>query len=169
MRAKMLRISVLLGLPLLAAVGCTPGERKPPAGTTPEAEKSERKVQVVEEFWPDGKLRLRQEVLKAPDGALINDGRYTSWFDNGNKEYEATYVDGKLEGVATAWHRNGKRWTEEHYQHGVRHGTRLNWDEKGRLRGEEHYYEGKSDGTWTIWKPDGTVEWQGHFNRGQPE
>lgn len=161
--------SALAGLfgTLAVARGCTPGERAALADRS--VEKSADDVQVVEEYWPDGKLRLRKEVLRRADSTFINHGTYTRWHDNGNREYEATYVRGELHGVETAWHKNGQKWTEEDYDHGVRHGTRRTWDQSGRLRSEEHRVKGKPDGTWTIWKADGSVKWQGHFDHGKPK
>jgi len=146
---------------LTIAAGCTTGGRRAPSAAEP--------VEVVEEFWPDGTPKTREEVIRQPDGSLVKNGCYTSWHNNGNKAYEATYDHGELNGVAHAWHKNGQLWTEEHYDHGVREGLRRNWDEKGRLRGEESYAEGKPDGTWTIWKGDGTVEWQESYDHGQPK
>lgn len=156
----------LATLPLLP-IGCAPSERE---AISPQAlDQPPGNLQVIEEHWPDGRPRLRKEALSGPNGALVNHGTYTRWFDNGNQEYEATYVHGELHGVATAWHQNGRKWTEQHYDHGVRHGARRNWDQSGRLRGEEHFVKGKPHGTWTIWKADGSVKWQGRFDHGKPE
>ena len=152
----------LLALP----AGCRPGVRTAPLDQP--ADQAEEPQEIVEEFWPDGKPRLHRQVLRSPDGGLVNDGTYTRWYDNGRKEYEAVYVRGQLHGVETSWHRNGQKRTEQHYDHGVRHGVRHDWDEQGRLRREEHYVKDRPHGTWTIWKPDGTVKWQARFDHGKP-
>jgi antitoxin component YwqK of YwqJK toxin-antitoxin module len=130
--------------------------------------RADQQREVVEEFWPDGKPRLRREVSRSPDGTLVNDGIYTRWYQNGLKEYQATYVCGELDGVETAWHQNGQKRTEQHYDHGLRQGVRRDWDEAGRLRREEYYFKDSPDGTWTIWKPDGSIEWQARFDHGKP-
>jgi hypothetical protein len=160
-------VLVLLAALLLSPVGCASGERG--TRSSGSLEDPAESVEVVEEYWPDGRLRLRKEVLRCTDGMLINHGAYTRWHDNGNREYEATYVRGELHGVATAWHKNGQKWSEQRYDHGVRHGTRHTWDQSGRLRSEEHYVKDEPDGTWTIWKADGSIKWQGHFDHGKPE
>ena len=138
------------------------------SGSPPPRSPAMEKPNVVEERWPDGKVRLHREVLRQPDGTLINDGTYTTWYDSGEKEYEATYVHGQLEGVAKSWHRNGRQWTEEHYVSGKREGVRYAWDESGLLRKEEHYVNDKPDGTWTVWDEKGKIKAQQHFNRGAP-
>jgi YD repeat-containing protein len=134
----------------------------------PPVDQADEQREVVEEFWPDGKPRLHREVLRSPAGALVDDGTYTRWYENGLKEYQATYVRGRLHGVETAWHQNGQKRTEQHYDHGARHGARYDWDEQGRLRREEHYVKDRPHGTWTIWKPDGSIKWQARFDHGKP-
>jgi antitoxin component YwqK of YwqJK toxin-antitoxin module len=159
--------AALLAALLYCPTGCSTAERR--SALEQSANEPAGGVQLIEEYWPDGRLRLRKEVLTEPNATHVNHGKYTRWHDNGNREYEATYIHGELHGIATAWHKNGEKWTEEHYDHGVRNGLRRNWDEQGRLRGEENYLDGKPHGTWTIWKKDGSVKWQGHFDRGKPQ
>ncbi|MHC4063464.1 MAG: toxin-antitoxin system YwqK family antitoxin [Planctomycetota bacterium] len=143
--------------------GCAPGPRNDPL-SRPAA-----KVEIVEERWPDGTLMLRREVLRKPDGALVDHGRYTRWYNNGQKEYEGTFIRGRNDGVATRWHRNGQKAIEEHYARGQRHGTRSSWDENGVKRKEEHHFEDKPDGVWTVWDEHGRLKWQGRFDRGIPK
>jgi len=134
----------------LSAVGCGP------------------RPTLVEEFWPDGRPRLRKEVARLADGSVIDNGLYIRWFDNGNKEYEATYRHGKLHGVERAWHRNGRLWTENQYQDGRRHGTFLAWDEEGRRRKQEQYRNDQPHGEWVVWDPEGRVKWRAAFENGVP-
>jgi antitoxin component YwqK of YwqJK toxin-antitoxin module len=146
-------LTTLLCLPF----GCTHGGRSASAARPGE------QVQAVEEYWPNGKLRLRKQVLKTPDGALVNHGAYTRWHDSGRKEYEAVYVEGKLEGVETTWHKNGQKWIEAHYADGQKHGPRYIWNESGTKIKEEHYVHGKPSGTWTSWKSSGKIRSQHTF------
>jgi len=123
-RLAPLILTALLFLP----PGCAQTDRKapPPRGVD--------RVETVEEHWPDGRLRLRREVLRTADGTLLDHGTYTRWHDNGQQEYQATFIEGQIHGVATRWHRNGQIWTEQHFAHGQRHGPRYTWDEAGRKR-----------------------------------
>lgn len=127
---------------------------------------SEPETRVIEERWPDGARKLRKSVVEAPDGSTLDHGTYTKWHTNGHKEYEATYVNGKLHGVETSWHRNGQRRAEAHYDQGARHGALRSWDMQGRLRKEEHYHQDKPHGTWTIWTTDGQIKWRASFEHG---
>ncbi len=170
MEQEMLGRNSLVLMIFAAAVclptGCRQGDRTVSADQV--AHQPVEKPEVVEEFWPDGQLRLRKQILLKPDGTSVNHGTYTRWHNNGRKEYEATYDHAKLHGVEIAWHKNGQKWTEQHYDHGPRHGVRRNWDEQGRLRGEEHYVKDRPHGTWTIWKGDGSIKWQGKYDHGTP-
>ncbi|MCP3981450.1 MAG: toxin-antitoxin system YwqK family antitoxin [bacterium] len=131
-----------------------------------EPVESKPDTRVIEENWPDGSRKLRKTVIKAPDGTVLDHGTYTKWHTNGHKEYEATYIDGKLHGTETSWHDNGERRAEAHYAHGLRHGTHRSWDTKGRLRKEENYSNDKPHGTWTIWTSGGKIKWQSSFDHG---
>lgn len=140
--------------------GCRAGG---PASSPPP-----ERVELIEERWPNGALRLQKQVVRQKDGTLLEHGTFVTWHDNGQKAYEAVYVHGRLEGVATSWHLNGQKWAEEHYVAGKRHGNRLSWDEQGRLRKEEHFDEDRPDGTWTTWDAQGKIKAQQRFDKGVP-
>ena len=145
-----------------------------PAGCMKSAEKvslsrSTENEDVVEQFWPDGKLRLRKEVLRKPGGTLVNHGAYVRWHDNGRKDCKLTFIRGKKHGSATLWHKNGQKWIEEHYIEGKKHGVRRVWDENGRNRKEEGWANGIPHGIWTTWKESGEIEWQQTFDQGAPQ
>jgi antitoxin component YwqK of YwqJK toxin-antitoxin module len=163
-------VRLAFAVPLFAAclsAACAPGRRAAPADL--KVEEPAPDVETVEEYWPNGQLRIRRQVIREPDGTLIDHGPYTSWYDNGQKEYEAVFVHGKKDGVVTRWHRNGQKWMEERYAHGKKHGTTYVWDEAGRKRKEENYSNGKPHGTWTVWDAEGRVKWQATFEHGRPQ
>ena len=144
-------------------------EQTPPenaAATTGEA--ADNNVDVIEEHWPDGTLRLHREVIRQPDGTVVNHGRYTRWYPNGQKDYEATFVHGGKDGTTYQWHRNGQLWIEERYTDGKRDGLSTTWNQQGAKIKEERYAEGKPHGTWTVWNDKGKLKWQAEFDHGKP-
>ncbi len=162
---------------LVAGGGCEQTTRPDSAETaTPQSPgppedrptKSQAPVDVIEEHWPNGAIRTRVEVIHDADGEAVYHGTYTRWFDNGQKEYETTYVNGTIHGVERQWHRNGQLHVEQHIQHGVRHGTRISWDADGRQRIREEYCEGKPHGVWTVWTSNGDVKWRQTYDHGVP-
>ena len=40
------------------------------------------------------------------------------YYDNGNKNWERHYKDGKRDGVATTWDEDGTKLSEKHYKNG---------------------------------------------------
>mgnify|MGYP000218101413 CR=1 FL=1 len=78
-------------------------------------------------MWGDMKVPLG--VIK--DGK--KEGKWISWYKNGNKEGEGTFKDGKEDGLWTYWWKNGKKESE---------GT---------------FKDGKEDGLWSRWSEDGLI------------
>jgi hypothetical protein len=124
--------------------------------------------ETVEEHWPDGKLRLRKQVLRLEDGTTVDDGSFERWYDDGTMEYTAVFVRGKKEGTTIRYHRNGRIASRQQYHDGERHGLSENWDDQGRKVKEENWADGRPDGTWTIWK-NGEVEWTHDFEHVDPD
>jgi hypothetical protein len=124
--------------------------------------------EVVEERWPNGKLRLHKEMLRRPDGRVVEHGVYTTWYDHGGREYEGTFVQGEVDGVVATWHRNGLKATEQHFRGGRRHGPRYSWDDNGVLRKEEHFADDQPTGTWTVWDAKGEIKIRRQFDPQAP-
>jgi hypothetical protein len=122
----------------------------------------------VEAYWPDGGLRLRKQVLLRGDGTLVDHGSFERWHENGQKEYEAVFVQGRKEGTTVRYHRNGQRSTQQEYRNGKRHGPSVSWNADGSKVKEENWADGRPHGTWTIWK-DGRVQWSHTFEYGVPD
>ncbi len=134
------------------------------APSAPLPAPNQERADVIEQFWPDGTLRERRHVIRLPNGTMLNHGLWTRWHRNGQKEYEARYDRGRLDGVERTWHENGRPRTEQHYSAGLRNGPRIAWDPQGRKRKEEHYRNDRPVGVWTIWDPHGRIVWQGRYD-----
>jgi antitoxin component YwqK of YwqJK toxin-antitoxin module len=163
----MLRTSCHAALPIVALLALVAGCQQPAR----EAQRSPpmAKAEVVEEHWPNGVLRLRKEVLRSSDGTVVDHGSYESWYDNGQIEYQGTFVQGKADGIARRFHRNGQKSVEESLAKGMRQGPRFSWDEGGVLRKEEHFTDDLPDGVWTTWDDKGKIKAQQRFERGVPK
>ena len=133
MLTRMLVRCALAFSPVCLCAGCTQhtdadvGQptAKPSADAPPQVGESDDRpgVGVLEDYWPDGTLRLRKHVVITPDGTEILHGPLVRWHSNGQTEYEGTFAHGKKEGVAIRYHKNGRKWLEEHYLDGQRHGV----------------------------------------------
>ena len=104
-----------------------------------------------------------------------------SFFSNGNLEYEAEYVNGKLDGASKVWledgtlysiskysnnqphgiwkkfHPNGKLMFEVNYEYGQKHGMEKWHYDNGNLKSEQEFDFGISISEITRWNIDGTL------------
>ena len=71
-------------------------------------------------------------------------------YENGQKEYEGHYKDGKLNGLYVEWYEDGQKKCEEHYKNGKENGLCTWWYEDGQKECEGYYEDGvEVDGLWT--------------------
>lgn len=117
--------------------------------------------QQVVESYADGLPKVTEEVVISNEGDTVMtretyffpgekkymekqfnskgqpDGVWVSWYENGNKNSQGTYVNGKWHGVYRVWYPNGNlRYTGE-YDNGVRVGVWKFYDSTGTLVNKE--------------------------------
>ena len=90
------------------------------------------------ELWPHGQKK-KEATYK--DGKL--DGLETQWYESGQKEHEFNYKDGEEDGVVTYWHVNGQKQLEFNYKDGEEDGVVTYWHENGQKQHEVKYKHGK--------------------------
>jgi hypothetical protein len=61
-------------------------------------------------------------------------GAYKEWYDNGNIAFEGTYKHGLRNGLCISWYRDGQKEAEESWLNGQLHGSVRYWSEKGTLQ-----------------------------------
>ena len=95
----------------------------------------------------------------------IKDGLVTYWYENGNKEMEKTYKDGRLDGKHILYYnhpyyKSGKKWREQTYKDGELDGLYTTWYDNGQKKKEVNFKEGKEDGLETQWFKNGKRAYQ---------
>ena len=76
------------------------------------------------------------------DGRLI--GKWTSWYDTGQTKNEINYKNGKLDGKWTLWNKNGQKVKQKNYKNGKLDGILIEWFQfNGQIKREENYKNGK--------------------------
>ena len=78
-------------------------------------------------------------------------GKWISWFDNGQKEKESIYIDSNKHGEWRSWYISGKEQYVINYALGEKEGTWVEWDEDGTKIVDGTYKKGK--------------KWNGDFDR----
>lgn len=92
------------------------------------------------------------------------EGRWTYWYQSGQKRCEGNYSGGKKEGRWTYWHRNGQKAEEGDYSGGNKEGQWTTWWEiNGQKLSEGFYGGGEKCGVWTEWDRDGQVSSRERF------
>ena len=81
-------------------------------------------------------------------------GKYTEYYDNGQKKMEGTWINRKLDGLWTLWHVNGQKYSEATYKAGELDGLLTKWDNNGQKYLEETYKDGKMISS-KCWDEDG--------------
>jgi antitoxin component YwqK of YwqJK toxin-antitoxin module len=101
---------------------------------------------------------VNSQQLEERDGLMyeINQldpysGKVETFYENGQKQIEAIYVDGREHGLRAAWYENGQKMLEKNYVHGKPHGKKEEWYESGKKWSEKNYVDGKEHGKYERW------------------
>ena len=78
-------------------------------------------------------------------------GKYLCKYDNGQKEKEGEYKNGKLDGKLTVWHENDQKWYVGNYKDGMKDGKWTWWNKNGQKVRQKNYKNGKLDGKLIEW------------------
>jgi antitoxin component YwqK of YwqJK toxin-antitoxin module len=148
------------------------------------------KIEVIEERYADGTLKLRREVRRDRDG-IVNHGLFESWHPNGQISQSGRTLDGRWDGLVVLRWDNGHLKEENEYKRGVRNGKcNQYWKNEmpklvsnykdGTLDGpfvdyrfgpekksrEGAYAAGKEDGPWKEYDENGIVVSEGPYAAG---
>ena len=143
---KFVKLLVLFAL-LFVVVSCNRVK------TTPIVKESyaDGNPKIVAEYITDeyGKKTLYKETYFFPgekkyiegkyDEQELRNGVWTSWFENGNKNSEGKYVNGKEDGNYRVWHSNGQLFYKGQYDMGRKTGVWVFYDSLGVKIKEENY------------------------------
>ena len=81
-----------------------------------------------------------------------------SYFSNGNLEYEAEYVNGKLDGTSKVWLENGTLYSISKYSNNQPHGIWKKFHPNGKLMFEVNYEYGQKHGYGEYTYNDGSID-----------
>jgi antitoxin component YwqK of YwqJK toxin-antitoxin module len=106
--------------------------------------------------YPDGAVRVVREVVKLSDDQLVNHGKFTEYYANGQKFAEGSYDHGVHDGQWTFWHEKTSQICKVvNFKQGRADGS---WDvfrEDGTLQAKRTYKDNLRDGVWLIYHEDG--------------
>ena len=122
-----------------------------------------------EEVVVDGELlQFREEVAYLPDEQTpftgVADKRYENW----QKLSRTNYKDGRMEGLLTAWFENGDKEMEGYYKEGKLNGPYISsWYSNGQKEEENNWKDGKLDGLWSVWYENGEKGSEAIYRNGE--
>jgi antitoxin component YwqK of YwqJK toxin-antitoxin module len=99
----------------------------------------------------------------------ITDGINTQYYENGQKESEGNYKDGKEEGLHTTWYENGQKESEGNYKDGKEEGLHTTWYENGQKEAEYNFKDGMRNGKLTQWEENGCKWEEGYYINDKPD
>ena len=110
---------------------------------------------------------LSKDIAKNYPTPDIYNGLVESYYEDGRKSYEATFINNKQHGFETAWFRDGsKKWISR-YEDGNRHGLFEGWYENGNKRCEFNFVNNKMDGLDISWHENGNKSSECTYKNGR--
>ena len=126
--------SLMIAITILA-VGCS-GKDESTTETKPKTEDVNN-----DELERRGEFPNFIYFIKGSDTPYT--GKSFELYDNGQKQWEANWKDGKEDGLEVMWYENGQKTTEKNYKDGKEDGLEVWWYENGQKKRESNWKDGK--------------------------
>lgn len=140
------------------------------AATKPVAQAAtpiERKIEVLEEKWPNGTPKKRDEGYYDAEGNFVLHGASTLFYESGKKKFEIFYKDNVVHGPRTSWREDGRVYTEGQNVDGKADGKWMQYFLDGKPAQEMHYDHGKFQGTFIEYHANGNKRKQSEYVNGK--
>jgi antitoxin component YwqK of YwqJK toxin-antitoxin module len=97
---------------------------------------------------------------KIVNGKEVKEGPFTIYRPDESLMISGNYHDGKQNGEWTMWYDNGQKESIDHYKDGVQDGEHIGWYTNGKIAATGQYKNGKREGVWKRWDPQGFKNWE---------
>ncbi len=126
-----------------------------------------RKTQKKSEEWVLGPANLSivsqdwesSTVVYAGSSATqpIRHGSLSTWYSNGQKGHQGSYVNGIPEGEFSWWYPTGQLQCRGNYADGIQQGDWTWWHANGMKKVQGAFERGERIGTWSHWRVSGEL------------
>jgi hypothetical protein len=136
-------------------------------------------IKAFAENFPSGTIRSQWTARVCPNGRYLLDGKETDFYENGSKQYEVTYANGRKTGEETFWSADGtKLWSWSHdlkrnrsvwtqFWPNGRMKVESTWNTKPDARDVRRSFFGLvADGPVKQWNENGSLKYSGNFANG---
>lgn len=90
-------------------------------------------------------------------------GKYIKWYIDGKKQLECTFNNGQLDGAYISWYNNGKLHQKYNYINGNLSGKCINWLLNEQKYEERNYHDGKLNGVYFKWFDNGQLYIESYY------
>lgn len=86
-----------------------------------------------EAFYRSGQIAVRCEEFRKPRPNSCYNGRFETWYADGQRSERGNWKDGKKDGLTEKWHENGQLSERVNFKDGDPDGPWEKWDEDGQV------------------------------------
>jgi antitoxin component YwqK of YwqJK toxin-antitoxin module len=136
-------------------------------------------IKKYRENYPGGRMRVEWSARTCPNGRYLLEGREVAYYENGQKQHDVTYANGRKTGIETYWGPDGAivwRWSHHpendsstwvHYWRNGRKRIESNWNTYPQARDLPRKFRGLvANGPAYHWNEDGTPAHAYNFTNG---
>lgn len=125
-----------------------------------------REVGQFREQYPNGQTRVEWHAGVGDDRRYLVHGKETWYYEDGAKQYEATFELGRKVGAETFYRQDGSpQWQWQHNADGTSHWTQ--WWSNGEKMSESNWRNFHAEGPAMAWGRDGSPEDEYNFGSGK--
>ena len=133
----------------------------------PRPEPGHYETPFLQERHENGELYFEAQQAQDPGGLWLLHGRWTSWYENGQKQEEGWYDMNRETGQWQWWDENGQEVARGFFVRGEREGPWSFWYSNGVKQADANYRVGDGEGLWTLYFDDGQKNAEGQFIAGE--
>jgi len=130
----------------------------------------------VESHYHEGWLHGSHQVIDGGKLILVGEleqgvrvGTWVSYYDNGQKATEKSYIQGLEEGLFVSWNDSGQKILEGYFHAGEQEGWWVTYYDNGQKEQQQCYVRGLSQGLYQAWYDDGQKQSEGNYYAGERE
>ena len=84
-------------------------------------------------------------------------GNVFKWYENGQMGFKNTFKDGKCEGLSFIWYESGQAYSKSNNKNGKKDGLEIWWYKNGQKNLELHFKDNELEGKQTGWYRNGEL------------
>ena len=118
-------------------------------------------------FYDENQSLLKEIITIIEGQKTIRDGKYISFYENGNKKSEGFYRNDEPTGFWNYYYESGKLKMRGGLRGNTNYGLWRFYYENGNVSMEGEIYDGKREGKWNFYFENGQLKSTGEFRNGE--